>query len=308
VEVRTLFEEAASLLRASLPARVQLVIADTPADIAVAGEAAQLQQVILNLCTNAAQAIERDGSIKIGADRREVAARLGLSHGELAPGHFVCLSVSDTGRGFDEGVARRLFEPFFTTRSAGTGLGLATVREIVRDHDAAINVESRPGHGTRFEVWLPAAAADEAAVADATVQPLGRGETVLVFETDRDRLLRDEEMLAALGYEPVGFGRLADAVAACRAAPNRFDVVLISHTLATPDGLDVARALHALLPRQPKLLAIAYTMDISLDALAEAGIAEVLHRPLDSTELAAVLIRCLRSAQQRYERNAIPRN
>jgi CheY-like chemotaxis protein len=208
----------------------------------------------------------------------------------------VCLSVSDTGRGFDEGVARRLFEPFFTTRSAGTGLGLATVREIVRDHDAAINVESRPGHGTRFEVWLPAAAAEAAAVADATVQPLGHGETVLVFETDRDRLLRDEEMLAALGYEPVGFERLADAMAACRVAPNRFDVVLISHALSAPDGLDVARALHGLLPRQPKLLAIASTIEISLDALAQAGIAEVLHRPLDSSELAAVLTRCLRSA------------
>jgi signal transduction histidine kinase len=77
-----------------------------------------------------------------------------------SPGRYVCLSVSDTGHGFDEGMARRLFEPFFTTRLAGTGLGLATVHEIVRDHDGAMNVRSKPGHGSRFEAWLSAAATD----------------------------------------------------------------------------------------------------------------------------------------------------
>ena len=126
---------------------------------------------------------------------------------ELAPGRYVCLSVIDSGRGFDESVARRLFEPFFTTRLAGTGLGLATVHEIVRDHDGAMNVRSKPGEGSRFEVWLPTAAADSTAVVDPAMLPLGRGETVLVVEGEREWLLHDEEMLAALGYEPVGFER-----------------------------------------------------------------------------------------------------
>ena len=88
-----------------------------------------------------------------------------MSHGELAPGRYVCLAVIDTGHGFDESVARRLFEPFFTTRLAGTGLGLATVREIVRDHDGAMNVQSKPGTEAASRLWLPAAAADSTAVA-----------------------------------------------------------------------------------------------------------------------------------------------
>jgi signal transduction histidine kinase len=293
-KVRTLFEEAASMLRASLPVSVELVIANVPTDLYVCGEPAQLQQVILNLCTNAAQAMERGGRIRVSAERKDVSGPLRLSHGELPPGRFVCLSVSDTGSGFDKNVARRLFEPFFTTRLAGTGLGLATVREIVRDHDGAMNVQSEPGHGSRFEAWLPAAAADEAAVAGSTVLPLGRGETVLVVESERERLLRDEETLAALGYEPVGFEHAVDAIAACRSTPGRFDAAVVGHTVSAPGALDLARELRECMSQRPILLATTSAMDVNIEALSEAGIAEVLHRPLVNTELAAALARCLR--------------
>ena len=295
VQVRTLFEEAASLLRASLPSGVELIIDDVPVDVAVSGEPAQLQQVILNLCTNAAQAMPRGGSIRITAEQKEVTAFLPVSHGELVPGRYVGLAVIDSGHGFDESVARRLFEPFFTTRSAGTGLGLATVHDIVRDHDGAMNVQSKSEHGSRFEAWLPAVAADSTAVVGPAVLPLGRGQTVLVVESERERLLYNEEMLAALGYEPVGFERPADAIAACRSAPDRFDIILVSHASQTSVGLDLTRALHEVAPRRPILLATSSTIDVGLDALADAGISDVLRRPLASTELAVALARCLRS-------------
>jgi len=295
VQVRSLLEEAASLLRASLPPGVELIIEDVPVDVAVSGEPAQLQQVILNLCSNAAQAMPRGGSIRITAEQEEVAALLPMSHGELVPGRYVCLAVIDSGRGFDESVARQLFEPFFTTRSAGTGLGLATVHEIIRDHDGAMNVQSKPEHGSRFEAWLPAVAATSPAVVGPAVLPLGRGETVLVVESEREKLLYNEEMLAALGYEPVGFERPADAIAACRSAPDRFDIILVSHASQTSVGLDLTRALREVAPRQPILLATSSTIDVGVDALADAGISELLRRPLASTELAATLARCLRS-------------
>jgi signal transduction histidine kinase len=304
VQVRTLFDEAASLLRASLPSGVELIIDEVPVDVAVSGEPAQLQQVILNLCTNAAQATPRNGSIRITAEQKEVAAFLPMSHGELAPGRYVCLAVIDSGCGFDESVAQRLFEPFFTTRSAGTGLGLATVHEIVRDHDGAMNVQSKPGNGSRFEAWLPAVAADNNPVVGPAVLPLGCGETVLVVESEREKLLLNEEMLAALGYEPVGFEHAADAIATCRSAPDRFDIILVNHASQTSVGLDLTRALHEAAPRQPILLATSSAIDVDVDALADAGISELLRRPLVSTELAAALARCLRSPA-RYRRNAI---
>ena len=304
VQVRTLFEEAASLLRVSLSSDVELIIDDVPIHVAVLGEPAQLQQVILNLCTNAAQAMPRGGSIRIAAEQKEVAAFLPVSHGELVPGRYVGLVVIDSGHGFDESVARRLFEPFFTTRSAGTGLGLATVHDIVRDHHGAMNVQSKPEHGSRFEAWFPAVAADSPAVVSPAVLPLGRGETVLVVESERERLLYNEEMLAALGYEPVGFERPADAIAACRSTPDRFDIILVSHASQTSVGLDLTRALHEVAPHQPILLATSSTIDVGLDALADAGISDVLRRPLASTELAMALARCLRSLAH-YSRNAI---
>jgi DNA-binding NtrC family response regulator len=114
-------------------------------------------------------------------------------------------------------------------------------------------------------------------------------------------------MLAALGYEPVGFECPADAIAACRSTPDRFDVILVSDASQTAAGVNLAHALHEAAPLQPVLLATASTIDVRFDALAEAGISELLSSPLVSTEMAAALARCLRSPA-RYRRNAIPEN
>jgi signal transduction histidine kinase len=294
VQVRTLLNEAASFLRASLPSGVELIVDDVSDDVTVSGEPAQLQQVILNLCTNAAQAIDDRGHIRVAAKLEDVTDLRQVSDTKLPHGRYVCLSVTDDGCGFDERIARRMFEPFFTTRLAGTGLGLATVREIVRDHDGAIGVQSEPGRGSCFEVWLPAAAADSSAETEPAARPLGHGETVLILEGERDRLLRDEEKLAALGYEPVGFEQAGDALAACRSEPNRFDVILISSGWQAQGGLDLARALAEIAPTKPVLLAVASSIDINVNSLAEAGVSEVLPWPLATTELASALERCLR--------------
>jgi hypothetical protein len=260
----------------------------------VFGERAQLQQVIVNLCRNAAQAMGEAGRIDVSADAQDLRAARVFTSGELEPGAYARIAVSDAGPGFGEDVAKRLFEPFFTTRPAGTGLGLATVRKIVSDHDGAVDVASTPGKGSRFEVWLPAARTDASTTARGKpAAPLGQGETVAVVHDDRDSLLGDEEILAALGYEPIGFDRPADAVAAIRGDPARFDAVLIC-VASVGDALDLAHALHAVSPVQPILLARS-ALDIGVDALARAGVADLVRRPLVGAELASVLARCLAS-------------
>ena len=298
VSAPALLDETASLVRATLPTGVELVAPDAPSDLAVFGEWAQVQQIILNLCKNAAQAMDGSGRICIMAEAQQLDQPRALSHGELAPGRYMRLIVTDNGPGFTAEVARRLFEPFFTTRPAGTGLGLATVREIVRDHDGAMNVTSAPGQGSRFEAWLPAADGGErpvATVEETAPLRLGKGETVLIVHDERDSLLGHEETVAALGYEPVGFERSADAIAAVRADPARFDAMLISQASAQA-ALDLARALHTLAPRKPILLAARSTVDFGPDALVRAGIADLVRRPFASAELAAALSRSLRSA------------
>jgi signal transduction histidine kinase len=290
--VEALVAEAASLLHASLPSRIELVVGPMPSAAVVSGEPAQLQQVILNLCNNAAQAMDDAGRVEVDTQVYEIAGVRTLSHGELHRSRYVRVAVSDTGRGMEGATLERIFEPFFTTRAAGNGLGLATVREIVREHGGAMNVCSTPGQGSRFEVWLPCITAAMPAPAEiATSLPLGCGETVLVVDDERARLLRDEEMLAALGYEPVGFTGADDALAACEATPERFDALVVAHLGPAMLALDLVAALHAAAPGPPIVLATASANEISTDELAAAGIFEIVRRPLISTEIAAALRR-----------------
>ena len=294
VSLKELIAETRSLLHASLPSQINLIIQEAPEAAVVSAQPGQLQQVILNLCNNAAQAMDQMGCIEIEAEVRQITGAQSLTHGDVGPGRYMRIAVSDAGRGMDERTLEHIFEPFFTARLAGNGLGLATVREIVREHGGAMNVWSALGIGSRFEVWLPCIAASAAAPRDklSTLQ-LGRGETVLVIEDASERLLAGEEMLAAIGYEPVGFTRAGDALAACRATPKRFDAVLVGHLSSAASALDLAVSLHAIAPDVPILLATASAEEIGVDALVAAAISEVVHRPLVSAELASTLARCL---------------
>jgi hypothetical protein len=238
------------------------------------------------------------GRIEVSVDTQHLMTARVFSSGELEPGSYARIVVSDAGPGFGAEVAERLFEPFFTTRPAGTGLGLTTVRKIVRDHDGAVDVASAPGKGSRFEVWLPAAKTGASTTARGKpVAPprLGQGETVLIVHDDRESLLGDEEILAALGYEPIGFDHSADAIAALRSEPTRFDAVLIS-TAFVQNALGLAHTLHGISPAQPILLARS-SLDIGADTLVRAGVADLVRRPLVGSELASVLSRCLASTK-----------
>jgi signal transduction histidine kinase/CheY-like chemotaxis protein len=293
ISIKGLVAEASSLLRVSLPSGIELAIGDVPDTALVSGEPGQLQQVILNLCQNAAQAMDQGGRVEIETEVHQIEGPRSLTHGDLRPGRYVRTAVSDTGLGMDEMTLEHIFEPFFTTRLAGTGLGLATVREIVREHGGAMDVWSAPGVGSRFEVWLPCITLAASPRDEISTLPLGRGETVLVVDDAGERVLADEEMLAALGYEPVGFTRAGDALAACRAMPDRFDALLVGHIAFAGSALDLAVALHESVPDVPILLAAASTDEIGVDALVAAGISEVVHRPFASAELASALARCL---------------
>src|SRR5262249_5665669 len=161
-----------------------------------------------NLCRNSTNAMPDGGRVEVATALDEISEARGLSHGELGPGQYVCIAVTDTGQGMDETTLGRIFEPFFTTRSSGNGLGLATVREIAGDNGGAMNGKGKLGEGSRFEIGLPrAAAGEQASEPSAATLPTGAGETIMLVALDSERLLRDEEMLAALGYEPVGFNK-----------------------------------------------------------------------------------------------------
>jgi signal transduction histidine kinase len=293
VPLKPLMAETEALLLAALPDDAHLIVASVPDSATVYGDPTQLQQIIVNLCNNAYQALDGIGTISVAADVHSLLRSRKLTHGELPAGSYVCITVTDRGRGMNAATLERLFEPFFTTRPEGNGIGLATVHEIVTSYGGAINVTSRLGSGSSFEVWLPQAADTQAkGNPGLSAQERGRGETVLILNENPTLLLRDEEIVAALGYEPVGYEDLDQALAACRTAPNRFDAVLLSQIVPVHRGLAAATQLHALQPSTPILLA-ASTESLGADSLAEAGICEVVKTPLASAELASALPRWL---------------
>jgi signal transduction histidine kinase len=291
VAAQGLVDDAARLLCASLPEGVRLRIGSIPASALLYGDAAQLQQVILNLCGNAAQAMGGAGGILLGVEQREIAHRRRLEQGQLAPGRYVVLAITDTGPGIDRALRRRIFEPFFTTRAAGHGLGLATVREIVLGHGGAIGLRSTPGQGSRFDIWLPCAgmigpAADGAAPPEVG---FGAGETVLLLNPLADRLAVEEELLAALGYEPVGFSRAEELLQAIRTTPDRFDLALLCGPGPGASALKLADGLRRAKPGLAVILAAPAAGRIDAEAAAARGVAEILRWPLDSRELARAL-------------------
>jgi signal transduction histidine kinase len=295
VDVKVLVAETESLLAASLPAHVGLTMSETPEMAIVSAEPAQLQQVVLNVCNNGAQAMDQAGNIEIRIEAREIVQKARVGCSELGPGRFIVISISDPGRGMDQATLERIFEPFFTTRAEGNGLGLATVREIVGEHSGAVGVRSSPGGGTRFDIWLPAISPRQALPVQNVpgIDRRGAGETVLVLAPDRGRLLRHEEVLAALGYEPVGFTSPAEAADACNAARTRFDAALVCHRPGTASALDFATLLHRIAPTLPIILATPSAHDLGAQVLAGSGIFGVVRHPLTSAELSRVLSRCM---------------
>ena len=286
--LQTLISESVSFLSASLPRAVTLEITTSP-KVALFGRPAQLQQVILNLCTNAAQAMANAGVITLDVAEKQVTAERPLSHGTLHPGHYVCIAVADRGHGIERATLDRMFEPFFTTRGTGIGLGLATVREIVAEHRGALQVQSTVGVGTTIEVWLPTFLDAPAMRDEPQVQQPGNGETILLVEHDSARRLHDEELLAALGFEPVGFQQAGDAEQAYRTDPGRFDAVIIGYIGSTAETLRLSAALRGHEPSVPIVLAAPYLEFLSADALTDAGVSDVVHRPISAAELLSSL-------------------
>ena len=219
---------------------------------------------------------------------------LPLGQGTIPPGKYVVISVEDTGRGMDEATRERMFDPFFTTRPDGNGLGLATVREIVLAHGGGVSVHSAPGAGTRVEVWLPCLTCHLASAGSVAKKGRQLGvESVFLFETDRERLMRHEDIIAALGFEPVSFTEAETAIEAIRVALNRFDAAVICSLHDTNVALRVARALSQSAPHAPVILATSSAGDLGASILASLGISEVVRYPLRTGELSGALERSM---------------
>jgi PAS domain S-box-containing protein len=297
VDVAAVVAETLELVRGSLPQGIRLVTALPSAPLHVVGDATQLHQVTMNLCTNAIHAMGDGGTLRVSLEPAEVPVERALAHTTLHAGTYACLTVEDTGQGMDEATLARVFEPFFTTKEIGkgTGLGLSLVYGIVVDSGGGIDVASARGSGSRFAIYLPRVDAPVIA-ADDPAAPIarGNGERVLVVDDEEALVAVASEVLTRIGYDPVGCADGVAALAAFEDATGRIDAVIADEVMPGLSGTQLARALRQRRPDLPIVLVSGYTGPMLTERALGVGITEVLKKPVQSREIASALARVLK--------------
>lgn len=284
-----LLREMAPVLRSVVPAGTDLTIAlDDPAP-PVRGDAAQMRQVILNLVTNAADAVADGGRIEVSttamhASRELLDSRPATRH--LPAGVYAVLRVSDTGVGMDEGTRVRIFDPFFSTKFIGRGLGLSAVQGIVRGHKGVVDVDSRPGGGSTFRVLLPAVGS----IADPGLNAArGNGKTVLVIDDEEEVRTVARKLLEAVGFTVLTAVSGKEGLDTFRSFPEQVSVVLLDLTMPPPDGRMTFRELRAVRADVPVVLCTGYGRQEVLASFGSDPPTAFLRKPFTAAELHAVV-------------------
>jgi len=281
------------LLRASLPATVEIRERVDRASGCILGDATQVHQLLMNLVANAEHAMrERGGVLEVAVQAFAVEPALAAALPPLQPGPHVRLRVRDTGRGMTPEVRERIFDPFFTTTPAGegTGMGLAVVHGIVAAHGGAITVETAPGQGTTFDVYLPALAERPAAEQPASqAAALGGCEAVLLVDDEESLVALWSRRLRALGYRVTACTSGVEALQAFRAAPQAFDVVVTDQTMPHLTGDSLAAELLRLRPDLPIILCTGYSQTLDEEQALALGIRAFLLKPCRLEDLAGAI-------------------
>jgi len=302
VKLHHIVKEALKLLEPALPATIEArddIDRDCPPVLA---DPTQIHQVVMNLCTNAYQAMREDGgALAVGLRSFEVDGQFRSTHPDLPEGLCAELTVSDTGHGMDAQVLQRAFDPFFTTKpeGEGTGLGLATTHGIVKAHGGDITVYSEPNQGTTVRVYLPCAE-ELGAAAPSEQEPIPGGtERILVVDDEENLAQLMEQMLRRLGYDVLAMTSSAEALATFRDHPDLFDLVITDQTMPEMTGCQLAEELLRIRPGVPVVLTTGFSETVSQDQAEEMGIAAFLMKPATTSEIAQVVRRALDGARAR---------
>jgi PAS domain S-box-containing protein len=290
-----LVRETLRFLRSTLPRTVRIEEQIAAGASAVFADAAQLHQVLMNLCVNAAHAMPDGGTLTVSLGDVTVSDFLGYT-GDRISGHCVRLLVSDTGAGMDAATLPRIFEPFFTTKPVGqgTGLGLSTVLGIVSQHKGVIDVRSAPGEGATFVVLLPAVASGLEPLPGADCGPSEQGQASILFVDDEQAITElATEVLEERGYRVSGFTSSVAALQAFQAHPEAYDLVITDQTMPGLTGDKLVRAIRAVREDLPILLGTGFSELITPEGASALGIDEVFYKPLTPNRLCALVRQAL---------------
>ena len=296
IQVAHIVKEAIKMLRVSLPTTIAIQQKIEKNTGIIEADPTQIHQVLMNLCTNAAHAIdEKDGVLEISLSNIELDQNAAARHPELKPGPHLKLSVRDTGHGIHPEAQERIFEPYFTTKvkGEGTGLGLAVVQGIIKSQNGAITVESEVGKGSTFHVYLPIiqrnVTVDEV---ESTALPMGH-ERILLVDDEQPLVEIGKQMLERLGYTVAARTSSIEALELFKVQPNRFDLVITDIVMPNMTGEKLAEKLMDIRADIPIILCTGYSEKFTRRQASDMGIRSFLMKPLVMQDLAGTVRQAL---------------
>ncbi|MGA1870378.1 MAG: ATP-binding protein [bacterium] len=295
LQISSIVKDALKLLRATLPTTIEIYQhIDSCASSLV--DYTQIQQVLMNLCSNAAHAMrEHGGMLKVDVIDIHIDEETGRYHNILKPGTYVRLTVSDTGHGIDHRIIDRIFDPYFTTKDigSGTGMGLAVVHEIVKKHSGTITVRSDIGQGATFQLFFPTFEGKSSQIIeDPLFLPKGT-ERILFVDDEKDLVDMGEEILSSLGYEIIATSCPVKAFETFRTAPDTFDLVITDQTMPSMTGAVLAKKLMTIKPDIPIILCTGYNESVIEEDIKAMGIREYFMKPIIKNEIAETIRKVL---------------
>ena len=297
LQISLVVKEAMKLLRASIPSTID-IRQEITSQATVLADPTQIHQVIMNLCTNAYQSMmDRGGILSVCLTEREIDQGT-LDDGNLPRGRYVTLAVSDTGNGMDKATLSRIFEPYFTTKGKGTGLGLAVVHGIVEGHHGRIAADSQPGGGTTFTVSLPVATT-QSALQTMGLSPLppksSRHERIMVVDDEETILDLAGHFLSEAGYRVDTFANGMEAWQALSDNPKAWDLLITDLTMPGMTGEQLATMAMEICPLMPVILSSGRVSSLSAEQTKKAGVSAYLPKPLTQNALLNAVAKALMS-------------
>ena len=288
MQLHFIVKEALKLLKASLPSTIEIKQNIDSEAGTVLADPTQIHQMIMNICTNAYQAMfGSGGTLEINLKKFEVTSAFAKMHPNLGEGSYVLLTISDTGHGMDSETVASIFEPFYTTKEVGegTGLGLSIVHGIVMSHDGEITVYSEPGVGTAFNIYLPKVDIDAGQEVHEDEISITGDERILIVDDEETIVELAGEILTGLGYSVSAFVSSTEALETFRENPDMYDLVISDHTMPGYTGTQMAEELMSIRPDVPIIIMSGFGLTLTPEKCEELGIRDFLTKPFHAYDL-----------------------
>ncbi|MFC1838078.1 PocR ligand-binding domain-containing protein [Thermodesulfobacteriota bacterium] len=285
-------KEAIKFLRSTLPTTVEMKFDNKAEHDTVLADPTQINQIIMNLCTNASHAMrEKGGILEIILDNEVITASKAKRMLNINPGEYLKITVKDNGTGIDADIKNKIFEPYFTTKGVGegTGFGLATVHSIVQSYGGDIIVESEVGKGSTFDVYIPLEKTEAQDLKeDRTESPIGT-ESILFVDDEESIVNIMKKSLKRFGYKVTGRTSSVEALEAFRNNPDKFDLVITDMTMPNMTGEDLAKELMTIKTGTPVILCTGFSEKIDEEKAKEIGISSFVMKPIIANEIAITI-------------------